>query len=189
MKITIFLFGFSVGLKSPKQEKYCDLNLLEIPENSKGWICDGIIGDQIPPNKRCKLECADNFHVKTGDFKNLIFLLPLKKYHSGTATVVFWQGLLFGQCVWIYEREKSAFKNQISRLIGHHSLTNSTTGRIITLFAAIWILRFISKLIFKISSVIRINVRRMVNGEDLKKLIYSALQIVSTFQDNVTSDF
>ena len=68
MKIVTFLFGFSVGLKSPKPEKYCDLNVLEIPENSKGWICDGIIGDQIPPNKRCKLECADNFHVQTGDF-------------------------------------------------------------------------------------------------------------------------
>ena len=74
MKIVTFLFGFSVGLKSPKQEKYCDLNVLEIPENSKGWICDGIIGDQIPPNKRCKLECADDFHVQTGDFKNQIFL-------------------------------------------------------------------------------------------------------------------
>ena len=46
-----------------------------------------------------------------------------------------------------------------------------TTGRKITLLAAILVLRFISKMIFKISNVIRINVRRMVNGEDSKKLI------------------
>ena len=62
----------------------------------------------------------------------------------------------------------------------------TTVGKI-TLFAAILILRFISKMIFKISSVIRINVRRMVNGEDLKKLIYSALQIVSTFLDTLNT--
>ena len=77
MRIIVFLFGFLVALKSPqssKQERYCDLKVLEIPENSKGWICDGIIGDQIPPNKRCKLECAENFQIQRGDISLTLVL-------------------------------------------------------------------------------------------------------------------
>ena len=60
-------------LQLSRASNTCDTELLPLPKNGKGWLCDDENNKQVSNKRKCVLECQDNYTVENSELKILNF--------------------------------------------------------------------------------------------------------------------